>query len=304
MSTALAPSLSASLSRDEPETSGAPALGTALAAFPLPENTVVEGRIASTASSSHAAAAPASSTIASLISPPDEQAQGVLSSAAQQAPRPVVLRKKAKSLVSRLMRRPSAPRRTYSSNSRSVSNSRISPSYSNEGSQQRTSAGTSNRYLVFSTPTLVPDSKIVHKSSSLSGGAPLMMKSSVDHGQSAPWSRFRRQSTAATQSSCSLNRFDTTERVDDTEYDEEEIIVFDHIKSPRLQRKKNQVHFANMNVLQWLGKACPTDVLPNILAYCGPQMTMRLQSVDRFWYSTIRQESTWKIMCQALYKVR
>lgn len=60
----------------------------------------------------------------------------------------------------------------------------------------------------------------------------------------------------------------------------------------------------SMNVLQWLETAAVEDVLPKILACLGPQQTAALSSVNRHWRAIVGKESTWKVMCQDLYKVR
>ncbi|KAL7564357.1 hypothetical protein ACA910_001510 [Epithemia clementina (nom. ined.)] len=216
------------------------------------------------------------------------------SSSQQRAPRQV-LPKRAKSFVSRFLPRQSAGSSSYSVNSGSSRSSR--------GALQRSrSSNLSSRFVSISAPTMIPGSLMVYKSSPQV--APLLKPCStnnVDAGQASSWSRFRRQSTASTVTSLSfishqnssIKRLETTERDDD----EDENVVF-HKTSLRVKNED----YENMNVLQWLTIACPTDVLPHILAYCGPQMTMRMHGVNRFWAETVRQESTWRIMCQDLYK--
>jgi hypothetical protein len=52
------------------------------------------------------------------------------------------------------------------------------------------------------------------------------------------------------------------------------------------------------------GGACPRDVLPLVLAYAGPRTAQALARTDRFWHNLLREEGTWKVQCQELYKVR
>ena len=59
-----------------------------------------------------------------------------------------------------------------------------------------------------------------------------------------------------------------------------------------------------MNVVAWMQEECPSDVLPKILAYAGPQMAAVLNQTNRFWREVFQDESTWRIMCEELYKVR
>jgi hypothetical protein len=59
-----------------------------------------------------------------------------------------------------------------------------------------------------------------------------------------------------------------------------------------------------LNVVQWLGEECPEDLLPTILAYAGPKTTAALTKTNKRWNDMIRQESTWKVLCEDLYKVR
>jgi hypothetical protein len=62
---------------------------------------------------------------------------------------------------------------------------------------------------------------------------------------------------------------------------------------------------ADMNALLWMqSTACPTDVLPKILAYAGPQMAQTLSHTNTFWDSVLNEEATWRTMCEELYKVR
>jgi len=88
-------------------------------------------------------------------------------------------------------------------------------------------------------------------------------------------------------------------------------------RPPRFQKKsqsKNNSHkmtsfatstsTADMNVLQWLEVVCPDELCPRILAYCGPQTTRTLLQTNRYWFDLIaKQDSTWRTLCEGMYKV-
>ena len=56
-------------------------------------------------------------------------------------------------------------------------------------------------------------------------------------------------------------------------------------------------------LLQWMERECPQDVVPKVLAYCGPQTTATLFQCNRFWHQLISSERTWRVLCEELYKV-
>lgn len=56
-------------------------------------------------------------------------------------------------------------------------------------------------------------------------------------------------------------------------------------------------------LMQWMERECPKDVLPKILAFCGPQTTAKLQQSNRFWRNLVSSEETWRVLCEELYKV-
>ena len=58
------------------------------------------------------------------------------------------------------------------------------------------------------------------------------------------------------------------------------------------------------NPILWMQQDCPTDILPKIMAYAGPQVASTLNKMNRFWNATFQDESMWRIMCEELYKVR
>ena len=56
-------------------------------------------------------------------------------------------------------------------------------------------------------------------------------------------------------------------------------------------------------LMQWLQRECPKDVVPKVLAFCGPQATAKLQQSNRFWRDLVSSEETWRVLCEELYKV-
>jgi hypothetical protein len=59
-----------------------------------------------------------------------------------------------------------------------------------------------------------------------------------------------------------------------------------------------------LNIMHFMQTDCPNDVLPLILAYIGPQKTAVIGRTNRFWRQVTAQESTWRRLCEELYKVR
>jgi hypothetical protein len=60
----------------------------------------------------------------------------------------------------------------------------------------------------------------------------------------------------------------------------------------------------NVDLMQFLQQDCPEDVLPKILAFCGPQKVAALSQTCTAWRDIILDDSTWRILCEELYKVR
>ena len=76
------------------------------------------------------------------------------------------------------------------------------------------------------------------------------------------------------------------------------------LSNPITNHNSGKVHDPmNPNVMIWLQSSCPQDVLPKILAYTGPQMTAALNKTNRFWHDIISKDSTWRTLCEELYKV-
>jgi len=60
--------------------------------------------------------------------------------------------------------------------------------------------------------------------------------------------------------------------------------------------------FSAPNVMQWMQKDCPKDVVPLILAFAGPQKVAAIGKTNRFWCQVMDQEETWSRLCESLYK--
>ena len=60
----------------------------------------------------------------------------------------------------------------------------------------------------------------------------------------------------------------------------------------------------SVNVLSWMEESCPGDVLPHILAFSGPHIFQALSLTSKFWNGVMQEESTWRVFCEDLYKVR
>mmetsp|Transcript_64234 Transcript_64234/g.73956 ORF Transcript_64234/g.73956 Transcript_64234/m.73956 type:complete len:569 (+) Transcript_64234:210-1916(+) len=56
------------------------------------------------------------------------------------------------------------------------------------------------------------------------------------------------------------------------------------------------------NIMHWMQNDCPKDVLPLILAFVGPQKMAVIGRTNHFWRQILEQESTWRRLCEELYK--
>ncbi len=59
----------------------------------------------------------------------------------------------------------------------------------------------------------------------------------------------------------------------------------------------------SMDLMEWLKTDCPQDLIPRVLAYAGPQTATVLSQTCRFWKDVLDKESTWRTLCEELYKV-
>jgi hypothetical protein len=58
------------------------------------------------------------------------------------------------------------------------------------------------------------------------------------------------------------------------------------------------------DLMPWLQQECPRDLLGHILSYAGPQTVQILNRTNTFWHDLIKEESTWRSLCEGMYKVR
>lgn len=75
--------------------------------------------------------------------------------------------------------------------------------------------------------------------------------------------------------------------------------------SPRSAQARQELQkekVANRNLTQFLTADCPTDVLPKILAYAGPNSAAALQQTSRHFKNVLNSEGTWRGLCEELYK--
>lgn len=73
--------------------------------------------------------------------------------------------------------------------------------------------------------------------------------------------------------------------------------------SRRQKEQRKDAKIANRNLTQFLTTDCPTDVLPKILAYAGPNAAAALQQTSRHFRNVLNSEGTWRGLCEELYKV-
>jgi hypothetical protein len=76
------------------------------------------------------------------------------------------------------------------------------------------------------------------------------------------------------------------------------------VTSPVAIPMKLETPKQSCSVFDWLENECPSDIVPKILAFCGPQQVSALSKTNRHWNTVVRQEQTWRVMCEELYKVR
>jgi hypothetical protein len=86
------------------------------------------------------------------------------------------------------------------------------------------------------------------------------------------------------------------------------------IRGPRRRRRASSIDTETTeseepwpwtpSVMEFLTDICPEDILPKILAFAGPQKTAALSKVNSAWRDVIAEDSTWRVLCEDLYKVR
>lgn len=55
--------------------------------------------------------------------------------------------------------------------------------------------------------------------------------------------------------------------------------------------------------LHWMSDGCPTDLLPKILSFAGPQAMASLGNTCKAWRNVMRTEAVWRTLCEDQYKV-
>mmetsp|Transcript_3256 Transcript_3256/g.6807 ORF Transcript_3256/g.6807 Transcript_3256/m.6807 type:complete len:703 (+) Transcript_3256:221-2329(+) len=248
-----------------------------------------------------------------------QNARRSVASSVQQAP--VILRKKAASVASRLSSLATQGRRFVNS-SGSRSSSRTSRTNSERSSRSTSTAASANGQpspSALATSHSTASSAQQQPPSATNMSAPPRYKALDSPGKAwgTSWRRFRTATPSPTRCTTLSPSFSTTTGNESTDFylsdsDSERAVLFDsmsllapsaaNIDELAAMTKAHQQQRQPQNVLQWLDTTCPTDVIPHILAYCGPQTTSRLSHVNKFWFRTLEQDSTWRVLCQDLYK--
>jgi hypothetical protein len=58
-------------------------------------------------------------------------------------------------------------------------------------------------------------------------------------------------------------------------------------------------------LLHWMERGdCPMDIVPHMLAFAGPQAMAAMSRASTHWRNIVMDETTWRIVCEDLYKVR
>lgn len=69
-----------------------------------------------------------------------------------------------------------------------------------------------------------------------------------------------------------------------------------------MRNRKRSSAAAQNNVMRWLEDSCPLEIVGKVLAFTGPKTAAVLQQTNRFWWQLMLEESTWRTMCEELYK--
>lgn len=69
------------------------------------------------------------------------------------------------------------------------------------------------------------------------------------------------------------------------------------------QQQTNNTTSTHLNILEWLQRDCPLDVIPLVLSFGGPQTAAAVSRTNRQWHAVVAREATWRGMCEGLYKV-
>ena len=76
-----------------------------------------------------------------------------------------------------------------------------------------------------------------------------------------------------------------------------------HGSKGSMRNRKRSSAAAQNNVMRWLEDSCPLEIVGKVLAFTGPKTATVLQQTNRFWWQLLLEESTWRAMCEELYKV-
>lgn len=70
------------------------------------------------------------------------------------------------------------------------------------------------------------------------------------------------------------------------------------------RRRQASLHCTSstLGLMDWLQSDCPNDLIPRVLAFAGPQTAAALSQTSKFWKEVMDQESTWRSLCEELYK--
>jgi len=74
------------------------------------------------------------------------------------------------------------------------------------------------------------------------------------------------------------------------------------LRSHRRRQAPQNGHSTSRSLMDWLQNDCPQDLIPRMLAYTGPQTANALSQTCKFWKEIMDQESTWRTLCEELYK--
>jgi hypothetical protein len=77
----------------------------------------------------------------------------------------------------------------------------------------------------------------------------------------------------------------------------------DHDDALDIDQIQNDIVYAD--TMSWIVSGqCPADLVPKILTFAGPRHASALAQTHEYWHNVMNQETTWKIFCEDLYKVR
>ena len=79
-------------------------------------------------------------------------------------------------------------------------------------------------------------------------------------------------------------------------------------KASQQQHRNRHMTYASpttANLMAWIQEEeLPAEIVPHVLAYAGPHTCLALSKTNRFWAAVMKDEATWRVLCEELYKVR